>query len=358
MITKYERVRQDLKEKITSGYYAINDKLPTESELMEKYSVSRYTIRRAIGDLENDHYIYRIQGGGMFADDWKQKNISLTDKKFIGILSTHIADYIFPNIISGVDHTITDNGYMTVISNTHNDPKREREALLAMLDRNIAGLIIEPTQSALENPNRDLYKRIEELQIPTVFINAIYPGMEDNFLSVTTNDRSGEKRLTNYLIEQGHKRILGVFQVDDIQGINRMDGYLSAYRENPDIFIQSQVLMYQSSDKLNDVFSRIEDYLNSENAPTAIVCYNDKLAIQIIDLIRSLNLKVPDDISVAGFDNYQLSQYIDPSLTTLTHEKEKMGHDAAELLLDLIHHRKDIKSIRYDPELIIRNSTK
>ena len=63
MENKYDVVKRDIKEKILSGYYSINDRLPTEASLMEQYGVSRYTIRRAIGDLETDHYVYRIQGG-------------------------------------------------------------------------------------------------------------------------------------------------------------------------------------------------------------------------------------------------------------------------------------------------------
>ncbi|MCY9805942.1 GntR family transcriptional regulator [Lentilactobacillus senioris] len=358
MATKYENVKQDLKQKITSGEYAINQKLPTESVLMAKYKVSRYTVRRAISDLENDHFIYKIQGGGMYVDDWRQKDThSKKENKFIGLLSTHIADYIFPNIINGVDRMISDHGYMLVISNTHNDQERERESLMEMLDKNVAGLIIEPTQSALPTTNADLYDRIRELGIPTVFINAIYPEMEADFPYVTTNDYGGERKLTNYLIEQGHKRILGIFQVDDIQGVRRMEGFTAAYREHPDIFLDAQILMYQSSDKLVNVFERIEGYLKGPDRPSAIVCYNDQLAIQVIDLVRSLDLTVPTDISVAGFDNYQIGAYIDPSLTTMMHEKEKMGHDAADLLLQLIDGKTDGKSIEYDPSLVVRGST-
>lgn len=69
-MTKYENVKKSIIREITSGQYKVGDKLPTESILMTRYAVSRYTIRRAMGELENEHYIYRIQGGGMFVEDW------------------------------------------------------------------------------------------------------------------------------------------------------------------------------------------------------------------------------------------------------------------------------------------------
>lgn len=72
MEVKYETVKQTLRNEIIDGKYKINEKLPTESALMKRFNVSRYTIRRAVSDLENEHYIYRIQGGGMFVQDWQR----------------------------------------------------------------------------------------------------------------------------------------------------------------------------------------------------------------------------------------------------------------------------------------------
>lgn len=354
MQAKYEMVEEGVKDKILSGEYAIGVKLPTESELMAKYDVSRYTVRRAIGDLENEHLVYRIQGGGMYVNDWQSvKAKEKTNNRMIGIVATHISDYIFPSIISGADQIISDNGYTTLLANTHNDPQRERRSLITMLDSNVAGLIIEPTQSTIATPNRDLYDKIKELHLPTVFINAKYDSVPG--ISVTTDDEGALVTLTDYLINQGHERILGVFQVDDAQGVNRMNGFVKAYQQHPTIALKSNVVMYQSKDAIKDVLAQIEDYLKAESRPTAIVCYNDQLAIQVMDLIKSLNLTIPGDVSITGFDDYSLSRYMDPPLTTLAHEKERMGHDAARLLMTMIN-KEPAESIQYDPELIIRKS--
>lgn len=94
MEVKYELVKQTLRQEIISGKYQINEKSPTESQLMARFNVSRYTIRRAVGELENEHYIYRVQGG-MFVQDW-QRHWSADDaNKLVGVISTHMADYIF-----------------------------------------------------------------------------------------------------------------------------------------------------------------------------------------------------------------------------------------------------------------------
>ncbi len=322
---KYDIVKQGLKTAIENHEYEIGAKLPTESELMAQYQVSRYTIRRAVGDLQNDHYIYRIQGGGMYVDDWKSRPTRTTGKhKLIGVITTHLADYIFPQIISGIDRSVSAHGYSIIVSNTHNNPDRERQGLERMLENQVAGLIIEPTQSALVGPNMDLYDRIKELNIPTIFINAHYPQL--NFPYLEIKDMEAEEQMVNHLIDLGHQRIMGIFQVDDMQGTHRMKGFINAYMQHPDISYLSKTIMYQSGQDMTKVLEQVAQELEHPTTrPTALVCYNDELAIQIIDLVRSMDLRVPEDISITGFDDYVLTRYMTPRLTTIQHPKEKNG---------------------------------
>ncbi|TLQ03315.1 GntR family transcriptional regulator [Pediococcus stilesii] len=356
MQTKYDMVKKDIKEKILSGLYAINDKLPTETELMKNYEVSRYTVRRAIGDLENDHFIYRIQGGGMFVDDWQKAHSQPLESKMIGVITTHIADYIFPNIITGIDRFISSKGYSILISNTQNDPEKERKSINKMLESNLSGLIIEPTQSALGNPNKDLFLKIKETKLPTIFINSHYPELDMPYVEM--DDYEAERQVTDKLIEMGHKKILGIFKVDDTQGVHRMKGYINAYQEHKDLIFLSEMVMYQSSDNMHAVFTRIESILRrQEDRPSAIICYNDQLAIQVMDLVRTMNIKIPDELSIFGFDDYKLSKYISPRLSTVEHPKEELGMEAAKRIFEMID-GKEIKVNKvYEPRIVLREST-
>jgi len=145
--TKYETVKKGIKADIIAGTYQTGDKLPTESDFMHQFGVSRYTIRRAVGELQNEHYIYRIQGGGMFVDDWQSERVTQVNNKMVGVITTHIADYIFPNIISGIDRVVSNNGYSILISNTHNNHQKERQSLIRMLDSNVEALDIDMVDS-------------------------------------------------------------------------------------------------------------------------------------------------------------------------------------------------------------------
>ncbi|MCT3301874.1 GntR family transcriptional regulator [Lactiplantibacillus pentosus] len=353
MENKYQKVKDSLREAILAGEYAIDEKLPTESELMARFSVSRYTIRRAVGDLETEHYIYRIQGGGMFVQDWRKDWSTDNNSKIIGVIATHVADYIFPQIIYGIDQVISDGGYSLLLGNTHNNHQRERKNLINMLNSNVAGLIIEPTQSALDNPNMDLYQEIKDDGIPVLFINASYPNLD--FQAITTNDQDAEQRMIEYLFEMGHESILGIFQVDDIQGVHRMNGFVKAYQEQPEISYKSNILMYQSGDDFDKLAQRLDAYLQNPSRPTAIACYNDQLAIRVMDYLKGRGLKLPADISIVGFDDYHMSQYMSPGITTMNHEKTAMGEDTGKQMLRLLN-KQPVESIKYDPQLIVRDS--
>lgn len=356
MPTKYEILKHHVLDQIINGDLVKGQKLPTESEMMAAFSVSRYTVRRAISDLENDNYVYRVQGGGSFVADWQKKRKQDKAPSVIGILSTHVASYIFPAIIDGADHVISENGFSLILANTHNEPKRERIALINLMRQNLAGLIIEPTRSATSTPNIDLYEKLRDSGVPMIFINATYPNFDS--VSVVSDDKAAIYEATKYLMAKGHKRIVGAFQVDDRQGVNRLDGYMRAYQEQSELLTEFTPVIYKS-DEITQVLHHMNNMLvrSADQRPTAIIAYNDQLAIQIIALAHDLGLRVPEDISVMGFDDFQLSRYLTPSLTTMSHEKERMGQDAASLLIQRIKHRK-VQSIMYAPKIIERESVK
>ncbi len=351
---KYETVKQTLRNEIIDGKYKINEKLPTESELMKRFDVSRYTIRRAVGDLENEHYIYRIQGGGMFVQDWQRDWTDDEKNKIIGVISTHMADYIFPSIISGIDNVVADQGYSIIVGNTLNTHSRERQTILNMLDLKIAGLIIEPTESAMPNPNLDLYRQIQDYKIPTILFHSKYPGFD--FPTLLTNDLEAERELINYLFDLGHTNILGVFQINDQQGVDRMNGMIQAYQERQIPTTKSNVIMYQSNDSFKNIIDKIDLTLKGNQSISAIACYNDELAIRIISHLEKNNINVPNDISVVGFDNYDMAKVIVPGLTTANHPKRKLGEDAGKMILEMINGN-NVESKMYSSEIIKRDST-
>jgi len=366
MKTKYSIVREHILSKILDGTFIPNQKISSESELMKEFDVSRHTVRLAIGDLVSQGYLYREQGAGTFCADrtLKESPINGLNQKNIAIMTTYISDYIFPSIIRGAESYLSRNGYQVSLFSTNNDHEKERHFLEKILTQNFDGVIIEPTQSSISNPNINYYLNLERLNIPYLMINSYYDELEP--LSITMDDEKGGYLQADHLIQLGHKKIAGFFKTDDIQGTKRMKGYLKAHRNNGNTINPNYIVTYNTGEKETkprDALIRLLE-LPDEERPTAIVCYNDELSLNLMDVIRERNLVVPDNISIVGFDDSFLAQISEVKLTTIAHPLSNMGQKAAEMILQLVKEKnkqvndgKTIESIVYEPKLVVRNST-
>lgn len=358
MLPKYKIVIEEIKSWLFKEQFLPHDKLPTETQLMDKFNVSRHTIRRAIGDLEVANYLYRIQGGGIFVADWEDKRINQAPTKTIAVLTTHIADYIFPNIIVGIEKVLSEHSFSLVLASTHNDVAIERKSLENLLSQSIDGMIIEPTKSSFSSQNIGMYKNIKKNDIPCLMINSTYQDMDFPFLVV--DDFKGGYMATEHLLTLGHVKILGIFKTDDKQGVNRMNGFIAAYQQQPSLASPGQFITFQTNEEKKELTDRIRTVLTQSNRPTGIVCYNDQIAFLVISIAKELGIAVPDELSVIGYDDSPIAKMLDIKLTTIKHPKEQMGTDAGNMILKLIGSQtsKDIESIVYEPELVKRDSTK
>ncbi|KHD36085.1 GntR family transcriptional regulator [Clostridium acetobutylicum] len=355
---KYEEVEEKIIDWAVKGKYKPHEKIPTESELMEMFSVSRHTIRKAIGDLVAMQYVYRIQGSGIYISDWTENREYLKNTKNVAVLTTHISNYIFPDIIKGMEDTLYSESYSLLLSSTNNNVMFENSNLKNLLAHKIDGLILEPTKSAYQSPNIGYLNNIISKNIPVVTLNASYP--EINTPSLKVDDFKGGKLATNHLISLGHRKLMGIFKVDDSQGINRMNGFISECQENNIPPSPGQILTYLSEEISSSLPEKIEYELKSEKKPSGVFCYNDEIAYIVLTIANKLNIKVPEELSIVGFDDSNLAVIMQPKLTTITHPKEQMGKDAAKLIINLINnsnHFETSDSIVYEPKLIIRDST-
>ncbi|MCK1998396.1 GntR family transcriptional regulator [Psychrobacillus psychrodurans] len=365
METKYEMVKRAVQAKIKDGTYTPYQKISSESELMKEFSVSRHTVRQAIGDLVSSGWLYREQGSGTFcADRSKLSNLqNFSNQKKIAIVTTYLSDYIFPSIIRGAESILSAEGYQVSIFSTNNNHEVEREVLEKILSQQFDGVIVEPTKSAYSNPNITYYLNLEHLSIPYIMINAFYDELEP--ISIVMDDERGGFLQAEHLIKLGHKEIIGCFKTDDIQGVKRMKGFLKAHRINNIPLNPSHVITYNTDEKVIKPVEELEKLLSSnKHSITGIVCYNDELAMRYLELLRTKSINVPEDISIVGHDDSMLAQISEVKLTSIVHPKSELGESAAKVIMDLIKSNKNNtdafqgNSIVYSPELVVRSSTK
>lgn len=354
---KYRQLKAEIMTWLENGRWKAHEKLPSENELAAQFGLSRQTVRQTLGELEQEGWLYRQQGKGTFAAPKVKEGEP--DRKMAGMLTTHISDYIFPHIVRGAEAELRAKGYSLLLASTENRKSAERENLLQLLEQPLSGLIVEPTKSAEGNPNLDVYLSVQMKRIPLIMIHARYPELTCPVLRA--DDELGGRMAAEHLIDLGHRRIAGFFKTDDRQGTGRLKGFLAAHEKHGLVPSPERVVGYVTEEKRDKPMQRLLDMLRSSRPPTAIVCYNDELAVGLLETIRIAGLGVPDDLSLVSFDDSMLATATEVKLTSIVHPKAEMGRQAAQLLVHMIEGGGRLKAqedIVFPPELVVRQSTK
>ena len=331
--SKYLKLFEAIKAEIACGEYPGGTKIPGENELSEKYNMSRQTVRQSLSLLEQEGLVKRRQGSGTYVT----KQMARKKKTWnVGVVATYISEYIFPSILRGIQDELSQAGFSTIVSATQNRVDSERRILTDCLTRPIDGLIIEATKSALPNPNIKLYEELKNKGIPVVFFNGYYPVMKNDCTYVIMNDKSGGYKAVSHLIDRGHKKIGGIFKSDDIQGMDRYAGYLNCLSENGLSMQDQWVIWFNSENRAHMMEDESGWIIESLKDCTAIVCYNDEIAVKLINAFSSKGYNIPEDKAIVSFDNSLFSEVSLVPITSMDHPKEVLGSVAARKLVSMI----------------------
>lgn len=351
---KYLEIVKWINEQIQTKKLTAGQKMYSENELKDMFGVSRQTVRHAIGVLEQEGIIRRIQGSGTYINDSRLAN--LAKRMRVSVVTTYVDGYIFPRTIQGIENVLLEEGYSVQIAFTNNQNGRERTILEDIISRDeVAGIIVETTKSGIPNPNLHLYQEIRKRRIPVVFINSYYPQLKIPHVSI--NDHMAGWKMTKYLIAMGHKKIGGIFKLDDGQGRMRYSGYMDAMLDAGLELEDSRILWVDTEDvkHLDKLTEKILDRLKD---CTAVFCYNDEVAFGLIDVFKKVGIKVPMDISVAGVDDSELAVLGEVAITSAPHPMEQLGKKAAENLLRMIKDPSFDANYEFDVDIVQRNSVR
>jgi len=343
MEPKYQSVAENLRREIAAGTYRDGDALLTEAELKQRFGVSRQTVRQAISLLENDGLVIRRRGSGTYVSHGARKH---SGELNVGVITTYITDYIFPSIVRGLESVLSAESCIMSLSATYNRTDHERALLQRVLQSPLDGLIVEGTKTALPNPNTGLYEKLWERNIPVVFINGYYPQLP-NAVYVVTDDLAGGRMAVDHLVSRGFTRIGGLFKSDDMQGHLRYQGFSDAMQTHGLPVRDEAVCWFSTENKRR--FLRDEtgaDFIRSlHNGVDAVVCYNDEIALELMEVLAEKHMSVPRDVSIISFDNSAYANICHPKLTSLAHPKDEFGRVAAEKLLRMTSGKKEQSAV-------------
>ncbi len=267
----------------------------------------------------------------------------------LGVVVTSIADPFNGEVVNGIEEVANQHGYSVILANSQASPEREVKVVRSFRERRVDGILVASSRvGALYVP------LLSELQIPIVLINNQHPG---GFVhSVTIDNVQGAYDVTRHLIELGHTKVAYVGDQFGLQSdAERFSGFEKAMNEEG--FPISGDFVINGDGKPHGAIRPASDLLSRGDPPTAIVCYNDMTALGVLQSAAAKRIAVPEDLSVAGFDDIFFAALLRPPLTTVRQPKKKIGERATELLLALLNGEETEKTVVIPGELIVRGST-
>lgn len=349
-LPKYHQLKKYLQRKIRQGELTPGQQIDTENYLAKQFNLSRQTVRQALGDLEKDGWIIRQQGRGTFVADRAAKKSGQ-----IALVIKSVSNFIFPEIIRGIDSVLSEAGFELKLYLSQDDPEREAEYLKKIADNEVDGVIIEPSKNAGPCVNYRYYQELDQKEIPYLMIHSYWPELDPAYYIV--DDCWGGYIATQYLLQLGHRKIAGIFNIDVKQGLDRLAGYKKALLEygiEPESWLIGEYQYKTDHDSFPYHF--LQHLLGRPEKPTAIFCYNDLDAVRALDAIRSANLKVPDDFSIVGYNDSILATASEVKLTSIKHPKREFGREAARMIINMSGRKIEKPRLIVQPELIIRSS--
>jgi LacI family transcriptional regulator len=286
-----------------------------------------------------------------YQPEWVARSLRLGKTDTIGVIIPNISDYFLSSIVLGVEKFFFDKGKDIILFNTRNDEKIEERAIKLAFSKRVDGIII----STICKNEKIMTSLMESFGIPIVIV--------DNKLNIKNIDQvlcddiNGSVKIMDHLIKvHGYKAmacISGPF--DESSGLDKFLGYKKALIENGIKVDMDYVKVANWQKKL--AYEYTKELLGLKKKPEAIYCTNSNMLIGCLRYLIEKNVKVPEDIALVTFDDYDFVSVLCPPVTSLERIDIKMGEIAAELLFNRIQKSKeDFKEIRLNPELIIRRS--
>jgi LacI family transcriptional regulator len=267
----------------------------------------------------------------------------------IGVLVPDLGTGYIGEIIRGIDAELGLSDLDLILYTTHRTASKEANYVANLAKGMVDGLLL-----VLPRSPADFIGILTQRNFPFVLID--HQGIGQDCPAVGAANWQGGFTATEYLIKLGHQRIGFITGWMDLGcALDRLDGYRSALRTNH--IPEGSELIYEGTFFQPDGYTGASTLLDLPNPPTAIFASNDVMAMGVMDAVRSKGLRVPDDISVIGFDDIPQASLIRPALTTIRQPLEKMGRVATQMLLELLSQpQKQIGRIELPTELIVRDS--
>lgn len=328
-------------------------------EIAKKLGVSVSTISRALQDSpelhpETKRKIVEMAKEMNYQPNLLAQSLRISRTKTLGVIVPEIISHFFGSCVSGIQDTANSRGYNVMICQSNESIEQEKANIKSLVSSQVDGLLISLSRET--NHYEHLYE-LYDREIPFVLFDRVN---EDIPVSkITFNDVGGAYQVTHHLLDTGCRRIMYVSGPEDLYiSKKRKEGYLKALAEfglgeDADL-IKYTDLTYEGNVKVAQEIAAMNP------RPEAVFCMIDPVAVDVLTVWKSMGIKIPEDISLAGFTNNPTSAVVEPPLTTVSQPGYEMGKLSVSHLLDQLDGvaSDDPISIVLETTLVPRKSTK
>jgi DNA-binding LacI/PurR family transcriptional regulator len=287
-----------------------------------------------------------------YVPDSSAQGLRTKTTKLLGLVIPATINPVYARMVHAIEERASELGYDVLLAQTLNQAEREETGLRRLLSRRVDGLLISPVYR-FEAEAR-IYQEITVRKIPTVLLGPPAPFCK-NFLSIETEELTASFGVTRHLLELGHKQIAYLTGPPAAPWAHeRFEGYRRAHRE-AGLEVDDK-LVFAAGSTLEDGAKAALQILDEGCHPTAVQAVSDPVAIGCAETLLKQGIKIPDDISLAGFGNILAAEFYRVPLTTVSQPKYRLGVAAMEALMSLIR-GEPAASRRLPAELVVRQST-
>lgn len=358
----YLGIARALTSAIEAGRYPPGTRLPAETTLARQLGVSRGTLRQALELLRREGRVESVRARGNFVRSPSAREPS-ERRRVVGVVVPSVAKPYVNELLAGIEDELHERGYSMIVGSSGSTRAQQAGRVDRILSEGASGLIAYPIDY---EPDPELFARLAHDGLPVVLVDRHLVGYD--FDAVLPDNVGGAFAVVSHLIELGHRRIAFVAtdNIGTTSVAERLQGYQQALLA-AGIELDQQLLFARlpvarawpqgRRAPARENVATIARFLTRANV-SAVFALHDHLAIEVIEAARSIGLQVPDDLSVAGFDDDPLAEAFSVPLTTVAQPRERIGRVAATLVVDRIEgRRQDTERIILPTRLVIRRST-
>ncbi|MBN1563371.1 MAG: LacI family DNA-binding transcriptional regulator [Anaerolineae bacterium] len=324
----------------------------TIKEIAKKAGVSRSTVARALNDhpkisLATKQKVHQIAQELGYVPNYIAQSLSNNRTQTIGVVIAQVTDPFNWNVIEGIDLAAHNQGYSVLVATARNDRQREFEIIETFHRRRVDGIIV--SSSHMGSYHSQVLQKID---IPVILINE--PEPEGVFRSVSINDMASVQQGLNYLIDIGHQRIVYVGSANRPKSNARR---YKAYRGTLRVVglpVHDEIIAEAGQSDIETGRAAAKRVINTQ--ATAVLCYNDRVALGLNAALREKGIAIPDAISIMGFDDIDEATYAVPRLTTIRQPQMQLGEYAVTMLLEMLEGH-EVSNLILPCELVVRDST-